>query len=109
MEPVSPAQRLAAWLAGLNANTRRAYTYDLERFAAWLGEATIGSALDRLISVPRARALLLLEQWRDAEKARGVSSAAINRGLAAVNSALRQIAKADIGPGRLDVSPLKSE
>lgn len=40
---------------------------------------------------------------------RGLSSAAINRRLAALNSALREIGKADIGPGRLDVRGVKPE
>ena len=107
--PVTAGDRLAAWLRGLSPNTARAYTRDLEHFAKHLGETSPGAALDRLCSIPRARAIGLVEAYRQAGVDANLSSATVNRRLAAINSALREIAKADIGPGRLDVKGLKAE
>ena len=109
MAPVTAAERLRAWLARLGHNTQRAYQRDLAMFASHMGESRIGEALDRLCAMPRARALTLVERWRDDMRATGLSSATINRRLASVNSALREIAKADIGPGRLDLEGVKPE
>lgn len=113
--PVTAPERLAAWLQRLGENTCRAYVRDLEVFAAFLGAPTAGIAIERLVQMPRARALISVERWRDAMAApsytnpRGLSSATINRRLAALNSALREIGKADIGTGRLDVRGIKQE
>lgn len=111
--PVSAAERLKQWLDGLGPNTQRAYARDLGMVAAYMGEpggaTAIGAALDRLCAMPRARALTYIEGWRNEMLAAGLSSATINRRLAAVNSALREIAKADIGPGRLDMKGVKPE
>jgi integrase/recombinase XerC len=108
-QPVTAAERLAQWLKSLGGNTQRAYARDLDMFAAYLDAPNIAACLDRLVAMPRARALTLAEAWRDTMKAQNLSSATINRRLAAVNSALREIAKADIGPGRLDLKGMKPE
>lgn len=106
---ISPAKRLEQWLKGLNANTRRAYERDLEAFAAHVKEPSAGALLTRLAGLRRARALVLLEDFRDHLVREGKSSATINRKLASANSALKALATADIGPGRLDVKPVKAE
>ena len=111
----SAEQRVREWLSGLQPNTRRAYTRDLGAFVAYLGEVSLGAALERLCGVRRARALELVEGWRDTMRAPtadmpdGLSAATINRCLAAINSTLRHLGKADVGPGRLDVALIKAE
>ncbi len=106
---VTAADRLAAWLRTLGENTSRAYARDLQMLADHIRANSISHALEALCSVRRSRALLMLEAWRDAQVAAGIASATINRRLSAVNSALREIAKADIGPGRLEIKLVRQE
>lgn len=125
---VTARDRLEEWLKAKSPHTQRAYVRDLEMFARHIGIeaegfAAAGLAMQRMCDLDslghvnergqsmseRAVALLILEGWRDAQLAEGLSSATINRRLSAVNSALRAIHKADLGPGRVDVELVKSE
>lgn len=99
----TPEDRLREWLARLGPNTSRAYVRDLEAFAAHLGRDGIGAALLDLAGAKHAVALSALEAYRDKLLEGGLSSSTINRRLSAVNSALAELAKADIGHGRLAV------
>lgn len=107
--PIDPAQRLAQWISSLAPTTQRAYRSDLSSFSLWLGEPGIGTMLDRLIACRPARALELVESFRDAERKRGCGTAVVNRRLAAINGALRALGRAEIGPGRLDLEFLANE
>ena len=125
---VTARERLEEWLKAKSPHTRRAYVRDLEMFAKHIGIeaegfAAAGLAMQRMCDLEslghvnergqpmseRAVALLILEGWRDAQLAEGLSSSTINRRLSAVNSALRAIHKADLGPGRVDVELVKHE
>lgn len=112
----SPHDRLEEWLANLTANTRRAYTKDLRGFALYYGAATISEALVALCGRDHKTALAAVEAYRDhlitTQRRDGkgpMSSATINRRLSAINSALAQLAKADMGHGRLDVDLVAHE
>jgi site-specific recombinase XerC len=102
-------ERLSNWLRRLGPNTARAYSRDLMHLARHLGCETIGPALLGLCDVKHATALAALERYRDDMLAAGLASATVNRRLSAANSALAQLAKADLGHGRLDVSPVPHE
>lgn len=104
-----PAERLAIWLSGLNPNTRRAYEADLEALARHLGVASAGAAIMALCSCDKRVALAAVESFRQARISAGLSPAAINRPLSVINSALRHLARAQFGPGTLDVDGVKSE
>lgn len=58
---------------------------------------------------PRAVAVLLLEGWRDAQLEAGLSAAVINRRLSAVRTVCRVLARADMGPGAVDVEAVPVE
>lgn len=104
----SVQERIECWLERSRPNTSTAYAGDLRRFAIWLGEPTLGAGLARLLSMPRSLALHTLEQYQSYLKGRGRAPATVNRAIAAVNAALQQAAKADVGPGTLPVKSLKA-
>ncbi len=106
---VSAAERLETWLAGLKLTTRRAYQLDLAHFARFVGKQQAGDALAVMIVLDRARAVQSLEQYRTRQVEAGLSSAVINRRLAAINTALRELGRVGIGPGKLDVANVKPE
>lgn len=107
--PASPGDRLCTWLAGLNPNTRRAYQRDLARFATFCDLPSEGTAITALCSVDRRTALGMVEAFKANMIARKLAPATINRPLSTINSTLRHLAKAEYGPGPLDVSGVRAE
>jgi integrase len=117
-------EAIERWLARLTDNTRRAYARDLKSFASWIsgddvadddaGEA-IESALLSMCDVTPSAALLVLENWQTEMKrtlapdGKPLSASTINRRVSAVNAALREMHKADIGPGRLAIRNIAPE
>jgi integrase len=112
---VTAADRLRVWLQGLGKNSQRAYARDLSHLANQMNiitgnkEADVVTALEGLCRMERRHAILMMEQWRNNMVEADLAAATINRRLSAVNSALREIGKADIGPGRLDIKQVKRE
>lgn len=106
---IGPAERLAEWLAGLSPNTRRAYEHDLEQLGKFLGVASAGAAIAALCATDKRTALVAVERFRQSRIDAGLSPAAINRPISTIKSALRHLAKADFGPGRLDVDGVPME
>lgn len=109
VDVLSPAGRLMEWLAGLKPNTRAAYQHDLITFAKFIGLAGPGEAVAALCEMEPRAALVSLERFRQHRIDLHLSPAAINRPLSTINSALRHLAKADFGPGILDVKGVPSE
>ena len=123
--PKTVREAIDAWMDRLQDNTRRAYARDLLVFAAWAhggavaDDAEPGAAIeDALLSLCRiapSAALRTLESWQADMKAtvapdgRPLSAATINRRMSAVNAALREIHKADIGPGRVPIRNVMPE
>ena len=78
----------AAWLAGKGINTRRAYRYDVERFAAWLGltDPTVEGAARVLFALPHGEAQGAVLRYRDTLLDAGRSPAMVNRALSSIKS-----------------------
>jgi integrase/recombinase XerC len=79
----------SAVLSGRNARTVRAYEADYRDFAAFLGVAGPGQALDALISVPHGVANGMALGYRGHLTERGLAPATIARRLSALKSAVR--------------------
>ena len=135
MQVITARHRVKKWLAGKADTTAKGYWRDLVAFAEHLevfdavGKGDAGRALTYMCNLrelgkeneageplePAAIATLILEEWRDEMKApteanpEGMTSSTINRRLSAVNSALREIYKAGMGPGRVQVTLVKRE
>lgn len=109
LRDITAADRLRYWLRSLGQHTARGYARDLYVFGLYLKQPTAEAAIEIMCHLSRSRALLVAEGWRDSMVEAKLSSATVNRRLAALNGALREIAKADIGPGRLDIKGVKAE
>lgn len=118
---LTPAEVISEWLASMNANSRTAYAADLKHWAIWVHgldpdmdrtqvtDDQVRTALLSLCDVAPSVALRVLMRYQSELKARDLSSATINRRVTVVNSALRTLHRADIGPGRLDIKNVKHE
>lgn len=104
---IDPSDRMQQWLRSLSHGSRRKYLGDLERAARWFSMPTPAQLIVTLSRLPRAEVLVRLEAFRDDLVAAGLASATINGNLCAINSALRALARADIGPGPIDIVPVR--
>lgn len=84
--PARGQKLLAAFLAGRNERTRRAYAQDLEDFASFLGTPDVRAAVDHLLSQSPGGANGTVLDYRNALKDGGLAAATINRRLAAIRS-----------------------
>jgi integrase/recombinase XerC len=75
-----------AWLAGKKPTTVRGYSEDLSAFARWLGASSPGVAVDDLLALPAGEANGLVLRWSTWMLDHDLSSATINRRLAALRS-----------------------
>ena len=75
-----------AWLRARNPNTLRGYLSDLERFREWLRAPSTAAAVEALLSTGQANANLLILNYVNAMKERGLAGATIARRLAALRS-----------------------
>jgi integrase/recombinase XerC len=86
---------IEAWLAGRNDKTRRGYLSDLKQFAIWAGAPSPEAAVDALMRHGPGKANQVMLAYRAAMKEpttanpRGLSSACINRRLAAIRSMIK--------------------
>jgi integrase/recombinase XerC len=97
------------WLRSLSHGSRRKYLGDLKRAARYFAKPTPAQLVVTLSRLPRAKVLVQLEAFRDDLIEAGLASATINGNLCAINSALRALARADIGPGPVDIVPVRHE
>jgi integrase/recombinase XerC len=111
LDDVSPAARLvAAFLAGRNAQTMRAYAADLDDFAAFLDLPDVNAAAGQLLlgrSHGDANALALAYRSRMVE--RGLAAATINRRLAALRSLVKLGRVLGVVPWLLEVPNAKAQ
>ena len=78
---------LGLWLASFRSeNTRRAYGREIEAFAAFTKQEDAASAVAAFLSLADGPAHAIADAWRTAKLAKGLSPAAINRSMAALNS-----------------------
>ena len=100
---------VAAWLAGRNPRTLRAYSSDLGHFARFLGAPSASAAVETLLSLGHGQANASALAYRASMLDRGLSPATIARRLAA----LRSVVKVARTTGRivwaLDVESPKAE
>ena len=88
LDPHRRAQTaLALWLAGFRSdNTRRAYRAELLTFATFTGQEDVARAAAAFLVLDDGAAHAVADAWRQDKLRRGLSPAAINRSMAALNS-----------------------
>jgi integrase/recombinase XerC len=74
------------WKEGRSPQTLRAYTRDLENFAAWLKAPSVGSAIEALLRMGQGEANETVRAYRSAMVDSGIAPATINRRLSALRS-----------------------
>jgi integrase/recombinase XerC len=78
---------LGLWLAGYRSeNTRRAYRREIEAFAAFSKHDDVAEAVAAFLALDDGPAHAIADAWRTVKLAKGLSPAAINRSMAALNS-----------------------
>jgi integrase/recombinase XerC len=78
---------LGLWLASYRSeNTKRAYRREIEAFAAFTGQEDVPGVVAAFLALEDSRAHAFADAWRTAKLAKGLSPAAINRSMAALNS-----------------------
>ncbi len=108
-------RRLRDWLDSRTRNTAAAYVADLGQFALHVGAVKPdgspdhGKAVAWIASLDTVSALEVVEGWQTAMSRADLSSATINRRTVALNACLRHLARAGVGPGPVDIKPIKHE
>src|SRR5947209_18006544 len=86
---LGPVDLLAAFLAGRNPRTLRAYDRDLRDFARFLGAADARSGVALLLDLPHGTANAMALGYKAHLVDRGLKSATIARRLAALRSVVK--------------------
>jgi integrase/recombinase XerC len=108
-EPVPAAARLvAAFLAGRNPRTIRAYRQDLADFAAFVG-GTPDAAADRLLGCGAGAANALALAYKGYLLRRGLAAATVNRRLAALRSLVKLARVLGLVSWSLEVEGVQAE
>jgi integrase/recombinase XerC len=74
------------WREGRSPQTLRAYTSDLQNFAAWMMATNVGSAIDALLRMGQGEANETVRAYRSSLVDKGIAPATINRRLSALRS-----------------------
>jgi site-specific recombinase XerC len=108
-------RRLRLWLMALSPNTAAAYSVDLQLFESYVAAHELSGAAVAVrpfcwfVSLSPSYSLEVVERWQMRMMAAGLASATINRRTTAINAALRHLAKANIGPGKLDIDQVRQD
>jgi integrase/recombinase XerC len=88
LDPYKRAQTaLGLWLAGFRSdNTRRAYRTEFMSFATFTGHDDVAQAAAGFVALDDGAAHAIADAWRQDKLRRGLSPAAINRSMSALNS-----------------------
>jgi integrase/recombinase XerC len=100
---------IEAWLAGRNALTRRGYLSDLGQFALWAKAPSYHAVVDSLLRLKPGDANRIVLAYRAHMVESGLSSATINRRLAALRSMVKVGRTIGKIAWSLDVENIKSE
>lgn len=108
--PTDAARRLvAAFLAGRNAATTRAYSADLADFAAFVEAPDVNAAATKLLSNGHGEANALALAWKSRMVDAGLAAATINRRLAALRSLVKLGRVLGAVPWTLEVQNAKAQ
>jgi integrase/recombinase XerC len=103
------ARLVAAFLAGRNARTMRAYSQDLEDFRSFLGADTVDAAAARLLEHGHGEANALALAYKAHLVERGLAAATVNRRLAALRSLVKLARVLGVVPWTLEVQNAKAQ
>jgi integrase/recombinase XerC len=84
--PYDVERLIERWREGRSPQTLRAYTSDLQNFAAWMMATTAGSAIDALLRMGQGEANETVRAYRSGLVDKGIAPATINRRLSALRS-----------------------
>jgi integrase/recombinase XerC len=106
----SPAAGLvAAFLAGRNAQTMRAYAADLEDFRQFVDAGDVATAAELLLGHGHGEANALALAYRSRMVERGLAAATVNRRLAALRSLVKLGRTLGVVPWTLEVQNAKGQ
>jgi integrase/recombinase XerC len=100
---------IEAWLKGRNAATRRAYLSDLGYFAEWAGAPSAQTAVKALLLAGPGESNRVIVGYRGSMAEAGLSSATINRRLAALRSMVKVGRLIGVINWHIDVQGMKIE
>jgi integrase/recombinase XerC len=110
VEAAGPGQRLlAAFLAGRNPQTLRAYRQDLADFAGFVGVASAAEAAQQLLADGAGTANAQALAYKADLLGRGLAAATVNRRLAALRSLLKLARTLGLAAWSLEVEGLRAE
>lgn len=109
MDCEAASRLVAAFLAGRNANTLRAYRRDLEAFATYAGADTVDAAAAQLLAGGLGSANAAALAWRASMVEQGLASSTVNRRLAALRSLVRVARLLGIVAWEIEVEGLRDE
>jgi integrase/recombinase XerC len=106
---LGPVDVLAAFLAGRNPRTFRAYDKDLRDFARFLGQVEARSAVELLLNLPHGQANAAALAYKAHLVDRGLKAATIARRLAALRSVVKMARTVGRVSWTLDIESPKAE
>lgn len=103
------ARLVAAFLAGRNAQTLRAYSADLDDFRAFLDVRDVNAAAAQLLGHGHGEANALALSYKARMVERGLAAATINRRLASLRSLVKLGRVLGVVPWMLEVANVKAQ
>lgn len=101
---------LDLWLAGYRSeNARRAYRREIETYATFTKHYVAAEAVSAFIALGDGPAHAIADAWRTAKLAKGLSPAAINRSMAALNSMVASARRHGFTTLRLEAKGKRSQ
>lgn len=110
LAPAKVQDALDLWLSTFpSENTRRAYARELKAFAEFAGYEEAASAVAAFLTLEDGAAHAVADRWKADKLERGLSPAAINRSMAALNSLVAYARRVGLTKLRLEAQGVKSQ
>lgn len=106
---IGPADVLAAFLAGRNPSTLRAYDADLRDFAGFVGADDARAAVASLVTSHKGDGHAVALAWRVHLQARGLAAATVGRKLAALRSVVKLAGQLGLADWELSIGGPRGE